>query len=174
MKYKIGDSVWHARCEWLPVSKPCPICFTKRQVTLILGDGSQVILPCDYCKQGYLPPSGFVKEYEYVSSPQLITIEKINIEIESNVEKVTYQQGCYIYYYGETIFDTQEDALIKCDELKSKLEADQKEKTKICNHNSNKSYSWNAGYHLREAKENRKQAEYHEQMAVLCKEKAKQ
>lgn len=173
MKFKIGDSAWHARCDWLPVQKPCPVCFTKTQVTLILGDGNQIILPCNFCESGYNPPSGFVQNYEYVSSPQLITIDKINIEIEGDVEKVTYQQGCYLYY-EETLFSEKEDAIVKCNELKANLEKDQEKNITTRKEYSNKSYSWNAGYHLREAKKSRENAEYHEKMAILCKEKAKQ
>jgi hypothetical protein len=39
--------------------------------------------------------------------------------------------------------------------------------------NMNKKYSWNAGYHLKEAKRSEEQAAYHRKKAMLCKAKAK-
>jgi hypothetical protein len=41
-------------------------------------------------------------------------------------------------------------------------------------HDKNKSYSWNAGYHKREAKRAAKKVEYHTKMAAECKDRRKE
>ncbi len=46
-KFKVGDTVWVAKCRYEPVQKLCPTCFGKKEVTLILGNGDSVILPCN-------------------------------------------------------------------------------------------------------------------------------
>ena len=45
------------------VSVPCPICFGKLFVTLILGNGEQQAIQCDACGHGYESPRGVVGEY---------------------------------------------------------------------------------------------------------------
>jgi len=65
--FKIGDVVYFASAGQRQVDIPCPVCFGKREVTLILGNGDSVELPCDYCGKGYDGPRGYVLEYEYAA-----------------------------------------------------------------------------------------------------------
>jgi len=172
-QYKVGDEVWWARCGTREVRKPCPICFGDKKVTLTLGNGDEVVLPCDYC--GHVlgeEPSGMITEYEYLAEPEPATITRISSEITIAGTEYEYFAGCY-RIEDEMLFDTELGAIMKCAEVKEKLEKEQITRAEYIKADKLKSYSWNAGYHLRNAKKDRKSAEYHEKMAILCKDRAK-
>jgi hypothetical protein len=172
-KYKVGDSVWYAKCRWEPIRTLCPTCFGKKKVTLILGNGDQVTLPCEGCGRGYDPPSGYVHEYDYVVEPESIVICGMNVSIDGNKEKVDYRGGYGYVYYEDDLFLTREEALAKAQEKKAELENEQRTRSEYIKKEKQKSFSWNANYHMREAKRMRQQAEYHDGKAILCKAKSK-
>ena len=171
MTFNIGDSVWVARAGSTQVTKPCFVCHTKKEVTLILGNGDEVGLPCDYCARGYERPSGYIQEYEYVAEPERHTISRIETRQEGSKTEVTYYGGSYVLYEN-IVFATREESLAKCEELAQKYEKEQSERIDRIKKNVHKSYSWNAGYHMRQVKDHKKQIEYHESMAKICKERA--
>ena len=170
--YNVGDKVWWATCGNRDVKKPCPVCFGKKQVILILGNNDTVILPCSYCMRGYEGPFGYIKESEYVAKPEYMPITGVNIEKTSDGDKIEYRSGSWILRENR-VFDNKEDALICCEGIKKKLEVEQRTRAKSIKENKNKSYSWNAGYHLKEAKHHEKEAAYHRDMAKICKGKAR-
>ena len=171
-KFNIGDAVWRARCARQPVKQLCPTCYGKKEVTLILGNGDHVILPCMGCAPGCQRPTGYVDEYELVIEPELFTITGLEIQDDGKEQKVTYRNGCYLAD-EEILFKTKEEAAKKSAEIKVVLEENQICQAMYIKHNMNKSYSWNAHYHIRQASHNRKEALYHEKMAKICKEKSK-
>jgi len=173
MKIKIGDKVWHACCGTKQIKVECPICYGKLAVTLILGNGDKVELPCDYCGKGYGYPQGVVTEWEYIAEPEQREITNIRCEITGTGEKREYLSGHYILY-PDIIFPTREDALGKCEEIKKKLEHEQETQAKHIKGNVNKTYSWNAGYHMRIVKKAKIDIEYHSKKAIICKSKAKE
>jgi hypothetical protein len=170
--FKIGDEAWLASHEYRKVQKKCPVCFGKLTVELILGNEDRVILPCNYCCVGYDGPFGYVTEYEYISECALVTIDKVNIQETSEGETREYLSGNRII--NDRIFKTKEEAEKKCIELADKLYTEQTTRSEYIKKDKQKSFSWNAGYHLREVKKLLEQAEYHKKMAVICKSKAKE
>lgn len=175
-EYKVGDKVWLARCGTSTVTKTCPICFGKLKVKLILGDDSEIDLPCDYCGKGFEGPVGTVEEYEYVAEPELHTITRVTEETTSTGVEYEYHDESQGYCQGleaSLIFITKEETADKCEEIKQAYEIEQAKSIKYLKKSKQKSFSWNAGYHLRCAKQERKSAEYHERMAIICKERSK-
>lgn len=170
--YKVGDTVWNARCDRLPVSKPCPVCFGTLEATLTLGNGESISLDCDYCGKGFSRPTGTIQEYEYVVKPEPVTITTVNVEITSKGEKHEYRSGCYCYD-SDRLFATRKKAEVKGIELKAALDEEQNTRVEYLKTQTKKSFAWNAGYHMREAKRHREQAEYHDGKARLCKLRAK-
>ena len=171
-KYQVGETVWHARCDWRPVDKTCPICYGNREVKLILGNGDETILPCNMCAPGFRDPSGVVSEYEHVVAPEVVVITGIEIECNGGKIKARYRNGCY-GFDEDSLYHTKEAATKRGLELKAELDEAQRTKAEYLKKDKAKSFSWNAGYHLREARRMRKSIEYHERMAVLCKARAK-
>lgn len=172
-KFKVGDNVWFASCRYDNKSVLCPTCFGKKQVTLILGNNGKVILPCQGCAPGFESPTGYIHEYDYVVDPEIVHITRVITETTGLDEKTEYRSGCSCYQ-EDRLFLTKEEAEVKALELKAELEKEQKSKADYIKKNKLKSYSWNAHYHMREAKSHRKQVEYHDKMAILCKEKSKE
>lgn len=174
-QYKIGDTVWTAHYGTESVEKPCPICFGKKEVTLILGNGDRVVLPCEYCRLGFDAPRGVVTEYEFVADPRAVVIEEIVTTHNTGGERREYRYNvtsCSCSHLDEDgIFDTREDALVKCAEAIKEREKEEITRLENIKANKRKSFAWNAGYHLRNAAKCRREAEHHESCAKLCKEK---
>lgn len=58
-KFNIGDEVFHVQSSCHYGTKvPCTVCFGKRRVTVILGNGKHVDTECQHCASGCEPPSG--------------------------------------------------------------------------------------------------------------------
>jgi hypothetical protein len=131
-----------------------------------------MILPCAYCSRGYGPPTGYVKEHEFVNTPQLVTITNVTTTVSESETKIEYKSSPFVYEMDH-LFLTEEEARVKGSELKAEFEKEQETKAKYLKEKVSKSFSWNAGYHLGEANRMRKQIEYHERKAALCKARSK-
>ncbi len=171
-RFNVGDLVYYAKCRYEQKSIPCPVCFSKREVTLILGNGEPVVLPCNYCAPGYQPPSGFVSEYDYVVEAEPVRIDKIDVEVTREGEHCKYRSACYVYD-DQDLFESETEALLRAQEKKAELDKEQVSRVDYLKKSKKASFSWNAGYHLREARRAREEAERHEEKARLCKERAK-
>lgn len=171
-RFKIGDTVWYAKCQYEQVTKPCPTCFRKKEVTLILGNDEQVVLPCRGCAPGYSPPTGVISEYEYVVEPEEVRITGVEIKIDIDKESILYKSDNFLYH-DEDLFLTKEEAAKRAEEKKVQLDKEQRTRAEHIKQNIHKDFSWNAYYHMRKAKECRAEALRHDEQAKLCKERAK-
>ncbi len=167
-KFNIDDTVYLATCRNEEIKVPCPVCYGKLEVVLILGNDDKVTLSCDYCGKGYDGPKGYTREYKFIVAAKPVTITGVDSEKRADGEKIQYRSGCYVYAEDQ-LFIKEEDALEKAKEVKAANDEEQNTRAKYIKHNVNKSFSWNAGYHFRCAKREREQAEYHEKKAALCK-----
>ena len=173
-KFNVGDHVFYARCGTEQKEVVCPICFGKKIVVLILGNGDQVTLPCEGCGLGYDGPRGYIKEWEHIVAAEATVITRVITENYGNGEDVKYQCLHNHSFPEYKLFATEEEALVTAKKIKAKEDEEQKTKAKYLKHKVEKNYAWNARYHLREAKENRRRAEYHDTKAMLCKAKVKE
>jgi len=171
-KYKVGDVVWVASFEHTKKTKPCPVCFGELKITLILGNGDQVVLPCDYCGKGYDGPKGYVSDYEYIADAKKEVITAVNITQTAAGEKIEYRSKHYILY-PDKILDTEKDAIQRSNELAAEYKKERETQARHIKNNTNKTYSWNAGYHMRAVKQAKHDLEYHEKMATICKQRSK-
>lgn len=79
--FQIGEQVWYVYTSaYSRVSVPCPICFGKLSVKLILGDGSRQLIACDYCGKGFDGPCGIVWGYKAESRVCDGTVTGVSIE----------------------------------------------------------------------------------------------
>lgn len=164
--YKIGDRVWLASYERREEKETCPICFGKLAVKLTLGNGDEMILPCEYCGKGYTTPTGQMTTYIRAARVEPLTITGMRID-EDSVEYFS----CHRCLDDENTFLTKTEALTRAKVLVAEQHKREETRAEYLKENQQKNYSWNAGYHMRSAKQARKQAEYHERMAILCKAK---
>ena len=171
MAIKVGDKVWVARYDMRKVKKTCPVCFGKLEVTLIFGNGEKVKLPCDYCRHG-IEPLGYTMFYEEVAEAELREITAINTTTDTLGTNREYRSGNTVLTQKD-IFGTREEAQARSEQLAKKARQASETQAELVKGNKNKSYSWNAGYHMRCASEARKSIEYHERMAKICSQKGK-
>ena len=167
--FKIGDRVWLACYSTTDVRETCPICFGRREVTLILGNGDECRLPCDYCGKGYGGPRGYVVERRAAPHAMEYEIDSVT----TTASAVGYGSGCTTLR-GDDLFATEDEALARAAEIAAEEQRRSEGRNDFCKAESRKSFAWNAGYHTREAKRCREQAERHERMAKLCKAAAKE
>ncbi len=167
---KIGDKIWYAWTGHKEVTNVCPICDGKLKVTLVLGNGNQVVLDCSYCNRGYEGSSGVERYYQYVIEVREETIKEIRVEHNERGIKTEYLSMQSSFLEPENIFDTRELAEKRSTVLVA--ERNQKENDALSKKDKiDKSYAWHAGYHLKEAKRAKEQLEYHSKKAVLMKQK---
>jgi len=172
--FNVGDSVWIASYEVRKEKVTCPVCFGKLQVILIFGNDDQVIFPCDYCAKGYETPRGWVEEYRCEPRCESIKISGREIRETEGMTEVRYNSYDSRTHNSKDIFETKEEALIEAQKRADLKTEEEKTRAIYLKKNINKSYGWNAGYHLREAKRLKEQIAYHEQRAILCKAKDKE
>ena len=171
-KFQVGDRPWVIHIGQTLVSQPCPVCFGKCVVTLILGNGDSVELPCENCARGYEPPTGRVTEYVFSSGARQETIVEVETKQSPGGIAVEYRTVDHYCYKEEEVFTTEAEALVLCSQKCAKADEEQRTRAEYIKENVKKKYSWNAGYHLREAKREEESAARHRAKAKLCKAKA--
>lgn len=172
-KYSVGDAIWHSRYGINPVVKTCPVCFGKKEVTLILGNGDEVVLKCEYCVKGFNEPSGTITEYEYVAAASQRTITAINSVVTVNGEEREYMCGFTRLKNGD-IFDTEGEALVRSEYEAKEARKEQETKIEYLKKSKAKSFSWNAGYWMSQIRNAKKNIEQWEKRVQLCKARSKE
>lgn len=169
--YKVGDKVFYAIYGIREEHVPCPVCYGNKSVVLILGNGDEVEVECKYCQSGFNPPRGYIVEYVSLPKVEEVTITKQTVEYQGDNFNVTYVGSRGYRLYPDRMFDTYEDAE-NCANLLA--EEDNLKKANSPKFKNEKSYSWNAGYHMKEADKCRRELLYHENAARLCKSRSKE
>jgi len=170
--FKVGDYVWWASFENTHKTKDCPICYRKRKVTLILGNGDEVELECQNCASGYERAKGYVDAWIYEIKVIQIQIDRVLIEDGLEGKKVEYRYENYCLNDG-IVFGLKKDAEKKALELAEAYSKKQQERMETIKKSGFRSYSYKAGYHTKCANKAKKEIEYHENAAKVCKAKAK-
>lgn len=165
--FSVGEPVWWAHCGQREVVHPCPVCFGKLRVTVILGNDEAISTPCDYCGKGYDGPQGIEREYEWVASPELVTVCGVSTEQDGSKTVARYKSAGYILDQ-EDVFSTREEAVARCVERAAEHKADEDKRRTHMKEHSHKSFSWHVGYHRRQIKEAKRQLEWHEARAIAC------
>jgi len=173
-KFNIGDNVYVSDFGQKPKEVECPVCFGKKQVTLILGNESKAVMSCGYCTDGIgTDPKGYEIEHSFVAGVKEFTITLIETNHTAEREEVKYQSGPYLWD-EDKVFATKDEALADSELDAEKYNIERRTHEAYIKHDIMKKYSWNAGYHMREVRDAKKQIEYHSEKAVICKAKAKE
>jgi len=170
--YNVNDKVWYATCESRQIRKICPVCFGEREVTLILGNKERVTLECDYCGKGCESALGYIEEYEWITSPDLKTITRVNVKISTKGETREYYSDHWCLCQ-EDMFDSEEKARQRASEKSTKHAEEEATRGNHVKNLSNKSYSWKAGYWTQMIKRCRDDAERYEKYVTFVKSKVR-
>ena len=169
-EYKVGDKVWYATFDQREERVPCPVCYGNKKVVVVLGNGEEVQVDCRYCEVGFEGSKGWVKEYTKLPRAEYRMIHKITIEEDMGKRVFEFQSDHYLLK-PDQMFETEEEAMEYAVVMAEKENRASVNKPK---YKDEKTYAWNAGYHMKQAERNRKEAVYHEEKAKICKSKAKE
>jgi len=150
-EYHVGDKVWWAKYEKQSVKKPCPICFGKMRVTVILGNDDAVETDCTFCERGF-QKYGYVEEYEYVSAVEEVTITGKEVRENSDGKNIEYRYGNYCLSL-DNAFLTKEEAEEKLKEKIATAQAEDLRRREYCKKENPRKYSWHVGYYQRQKRE---------------------
>ena len=159
--YQIDDVVYLAVAYSNSTEKvPCPVCFGKLSVVLILGNGEHQSIECDFCGLGYKGPQGVVQKRKASSSVQRFIITGIGKDAQGWYITKHHQRE---YLDNGNVFPTQAGAEGRRVELYALAEVQAKNQWELNIRNRKSKPTWSVGYHREELKELRRKAQYHEE-----------
>lgn len=165
MKFNIGDDVFwvESHCHYQKTI-PCPMCFGKKFVTVILGDDSKVQTACGFCEREMEGSTGYATIWEptaIIKSGQITGVStKDGIKYEVNYNSLS-----------EDEILTSQDAANA--EYLFKLEEVKKQAQKWFNDsfvNCTKKQVWSAGYHKRCIEQAERTIEWHKAKLGMIKQ----
>lgn len=173
-EYNIGEVAFWAHAGQTHIKEDCPICFGKRVVVLILGNGEQVQTDCDYCGKGWERARGYVQErYEWNANVQPVVIQKKDVYENQEERKIRYSFNDGYTAEPQDLFGTREQADARVKDLIAEHEIEQARQIAHRKENNAKSYAWHVGYHQREMRKAEKDLAYHQSKVIAMKLLAK-
>lgn len=147
-------------------SIPCPMCFGKRFVTIILGDESRTESECGMCSHGLDRATGQAKTWEASA-----TIYSGIITGLSTREGMKYEVG-YKSVYQHECFNSELEAIPTRDKKLKEAEAQRDQWFKDSFVNCKKSQLWSAGYHRSCIKDAERKIEWHQARLGMINDRA--
>jgi len=162
----VGTPVWIA--DWVNTDtwKPCPVCFGKKRVQVILGDDTVISVPCRYCEGNNFEPQGQVKCGHWaVGTVKIAVVTGYQVDTREDGSLYTRYYFNMVGYGEERVGRTKEEALAKAQVQADAANARRDTERAAEKYRDGKTYAWNAGYY-------REQAEYHRRQAAIYDKKA--
>lgn len=172
MEHKIGDIVWFVQNTYKEHKVTCQDCFGDLCLTVIMGDGSKVSIPCAGCgshtygqySRGY----NVVHQYE----PKAISgrITGIVMDREETEYRIAFGGGSY--YAPKAVYATEAEALpeavamAEAQTVAALTSFQGKERP-------TRDWSWNATYHRGQVRDAERALAYHKSKLEVAKSKAK-
>ena len=169
-EYNIGDKVWWATCGQEQITIDCPICFRAKKVVLILGNGEKIEAPCEYCVRGFEEPKGFTNEYRLISEVKEIAITGKEVREDEKGRNIEYRYQNYCLCYGDSIFDTKEEAEVRVVQKIKEYEDSEVLRNAYRKKKNQTHYSWSVGYHRKRLKDAERDIAYHSRKITELKE----
>lgn len=77
--FDLGAVLWVASSNKHADRDLCPDCKGGKRVTVILGDGSVHLVPCEGCRRGFEAPTGWVETPSYEYAPTLFSCDEVEV-----------------------------------------------------------------------------------------------
>ncbi len=155
--YTIGETVFIGLATpYGQEQVPCPICFGKGAVTLILGNGEHQPVECEFCRCGLERATGLVLRYAPRSEVKRGAVTGLNERYgEWKVEVDGWMQDV------DHIFRDPKSAEICRIRLHAEAEKQAQQNFESQFKGAKKKTTWNAGYHRKEIQELERKLEWH-------------
>lgn len=108
MPFVIGQAMWAPAGVSEKVTLVCPICAGKRNVTVILGSGEQVCVPCEGCGIGYEGPRGVIEEWQHNPRAESFVIAEL---VSMHQDRWTVRSTSGAEHELKDLFATEAEAL---------------------------------------------------------------
>jgi hypothetical protein len=159
-KYNLGDRVFIVRQGQTEKYATCPDCAGKRFLTVIMGDDSQVTIPCTGCTCAYDSPRGAVRYYEYEAEIESGTIGAVKILDDTFEYEVPTGCGGYWCKKESEVFATIEEAkeagkILIAEHNQQEIDNIKKK------HKDHRTWAWSATYHRKCIKDAQEKIVYH-------------
>ena len=179
-KYELGDVVYVGEWKAYERSETCPDCGGTCSIKVTLFDGTEYIIPCEGCKQGWEGPYGYVTRHAYRATTFEAIVQGIELGCWSdNKGQWTYQVGtesdyaCRSHIKENEIFTTEPEALNFAFAKGRQLEIDSAARV-FLKEKPEHTWAWNVTYHRREIKRAERDLEYHSKCLGIARDKAKE
>lgn len=136
---------------------PCPVCFGKLAVVLILGNGEHVTVECDACGRGFDGPQGWVDDPCPSSRVEKVTID--GLKMDYGTLKVTANHSTLTM--GVDAFWTEAEAEVVRVALFAKAQVDAANNAHMRHGYATKKLTWTVSYHRAELKKAKRAIDYH-------------
>lgn len=138
------------------VEVPCPICFGKLSVTLILGNGEEQQIECEACGKGCSGPTGLVTSWRPWSKVHAAVVTGLNHDGSMwRVSVSGHHSSQYIFADEETAEAFRVTYLEQLSEQARRMDEQNMMRHK-------KQHAWSARYHREHIARLRQEMEYHE------------
>ena len=167
--FNIGDKVFMATYGRNDKFVTCPDCLGSKQVKVVLGDGTEILIECGGCDPGgYQCSTGRIRQYDYSVEAIERTVTGVKTTMSGTEYELDNFGGCS-YYTGDQskVFATEELAIAAVNLLKQQFE-DEENKRLMAKTKDHKSWAWNATYHRRCIKDLERQLEHHRTKVEIC------
>lgn len=142
--FKIGDHVYRAFAGPKTIWITCPECCGSGRLRIILGDDSEVSIPCVCCERGYEGSPGKIQSYSFHADVSEFEISGVESVIEQGNLRVRYSGGCWSIR-GSDVFATPEEALRRAEQLTLEHQADEARRLR-CKEKQTRTWAWNVSY----------------------------
>ena len=155
--FEFGQEVWIAWADpYHQITVPCPVCFGKSSVVLILGDGEHVPVECDFCGKGFECATGTVSVRETRSGVRSATITGLVFS------GGTWEIRCGGHFTEGEVFATEAEAEVRRAVLHKEAVESVQRAWESRFERGKKHHGWTVGYHRNCLKDLRRQVEWHE------------
>ena len=169
LPYQTGDTAFVAEASaFTQTSIPCPICFGKLSVTLILGNGESQTVECEACGKGCYGPTGTASVYKATSSVRRITITGV---MEDGWEdRWIVSEGHSTYRLSDgNVFPAEAEAEARRAVLMAEAEKQAERNMESNMRGHKKQMTWSANYHRQEIARRKREIEWHEARLAMKK-----
>jgi hypothetical protein len=170
VKHYIGDVIYYVYSSTHYSKRiPCPVCYGKRSVKIIFGNGEEHDTICGYCSHGIESATGVATTWEPFA--EVRSGEITGVAVLNGI--ITYQIG-HSNFAESDVYSTREAADLVCVETFEKC----KKQSEVWFRDSfiqcKKNQTWSAGYHKSSIADAQRRIEWHKSRLDMIAEKKKE
>jgi hypothetical protein len=169
--FKIGQAVWVGDVNTEKTKDPCPVCYGKKYITVILGNRDRAKVACNFCDEPFYGPRGWV----YGESRTVVGAhQEVITGMDIREDDVTYWFGGH-GWHDERVAVTKEEALEKAKLVAIRYDEQHKQRTAdLAKHDVNKTYAWNVGHYKNQLERAQRDIEFYTKKIEITQAKIKE